>query len=275
MKNLLAFIGILFSCSLLAQVSQRLPNKQLAYYGAEFFTGKVSKAALSQIINGNHMSEQGKPDIIGSNCGKGSCYQHTSVGYDGARKNLFEKIYVLNDSQGRFIKDVYCGKLFHFRDADEAGNMHSQVNIEHTWPQSKFNTRYEKGVQKSDMHHLFLTDSVANSQRGNFEFGDLTNVPNELNVQNCSISALGRIQGGEVFMPPTAHRGNVARALFYFATHYEMTISQTQEATLRKWHIADPVDADEVARHEMIANIQKSRNPFVDYPELVNKISDF
>lgn len=272
--RILFSLSLLLSASLYAQVGQRLPNKQIAYYGADFYAGNITKASLAVILNGSHMSSQGKLDTIGSTCNT-TCYKHTSVGYDGARQHLFGQIYGMRDSQGSYVNDVYCGKKFYFKGLGEVGGMHAQVNIEHTWPQSKFSSRYEKGVQKSDMHHLFLTDSKANSERGNFEFGNLDGVANELRVENCEISKLGHIQGGEVFMPPVAHRGNVARALFYFATRYEMVISKTQETTLRQWHAADPVDTNELARHEIIATVQKSRNPFVDYPELVNKISDF
>ncbi len=274
MRILFSLLLLTLSLSGFAQVGQRLPNKQLAYYGAEFYTGNITKASLAMIINGLHMSKNGKHDTIGSSCNS-DCYKHTSVGYDGARQNLFGRIYLQQDGQGNYVKDVYCGKNFYFKQLSDVGNMHTLVNIEHTWPQSKFSSKYEKGIQKSDMHHLFLTDSKANSERGNFEFGNLDGVANELRVENCEISKLGHIQGGDVFQPPVAHRGNVARALFYFATHYEMSISKTQEDTLRKWHEADPVDAAEAGRHEMIATIQTSRNPFVDYPELVKRISDF
>jgi endonuclease I len=37
----------------------------------------------------------------------------------------------------------------------------------------------------------------------------------------------------------------------------------------------DPVDAEEIARHEVIAKYQKVRNPFVDFPQLVEKVADF
>jgi endonuclease I len=47
------------------------------------------------------------------------------------------------------------------------------------------------------------------------------------------------------------------------------------EATLRTWHEEDPVDQDERTRNDNIDRAQHNRNPFVDLPELVNRISDF
>ncbi len=275
MKAALFLIISALSLNALASVDQRLANKQWTYYGQEFYQGPLTVETLSRILNGSHFSQDGKLDLIGGNCGAPNCYKQVSVGYDKARTILFGEIYKLKDAQGTYVKDVYCGKNFYFKNADATGSMHTEINIEHTWPQSKFSPRFEKNFQKSDMHHLYLTDSDANNQRGNHEFGDLTNQATQLNVQDCGISKLGTINGDLVFMPPVAHRGNVARSLFYFAVHYNMTISQTQEKTLRQWHKADPVDANEIARHELIAKHQKVRNPFVDYPELTDKISDF
>ncbi len=248
-----------------------------AYYGEDFYKGiqskRVSKDQLFGIMNANHEHRQGKLDQIG-NCHSG-CYRQESIGYTGARHVLFGEIQVERDSRGTYVTDVYCHKKFYFRSISEVGNMHTEVNIEHTWPQSKFNRRFDKGFQKSDMHHLYLTDSDANNKRGNHEFGKADGRVDELNVERCSSSKLFEDRGDMHFQPPTEHRGNVARSLFYFATRYDMVISEDQEEALREWHKADPVDEAERARHEIVVKHQKNRNPFVDHPELVDMISNF
>ena len=78
-----------------------------------------------------------------------------------------------------------------------------------------------------------------------------------------------------MFEPPTEHRGNVARSLFYFAVRYKLFIDPAEEMILKLWHKADPIDAAELARHETIAKYQKVRNTFLDFPELVDRISNF
>lgn len=273
MSKYLVLLALVLSQIAFAQVDQKI-GKQWAYYGQDFYNSKTfSKQQLYSILSAKYSSVKGKHDVIGS-C-TNNCYSQISVGYDGARKILFGEIQLLRDAQGSYVLDVYCGKKFHFRDITDVGNMHTEVNIEHTWPQSKFSNRFEKGVQKADMHHLYLTDSDANNKRGNHKFGDLTGVKDELNVENCENSQLGNAGRDVVFMPPAGHRGNVARSLFYFSVRYDLEISAQEEKALREWHARDPVDAAEILRHEQVSRHQNIRNPFVDHPEIVNAIENF
>jgi deoxyribonuclease-1 len=130
-------------------------------------------------------------------------------------------------------------------------------------------------MQKSDMHHLFLSDTNANSRRGNSPFGFVIKDRNEMDESGCKLSRFGFSGSNEVYTPPAAHRGNIARALFYFSMHYNLGIDNKQEATLRQWHKADPIDQNERVRHEKIVKHQKVRNPFIDHPEIIDRISDF
>ena len=276
MRSSVTLCLVLFSFTLFAQTNRKLPNGQLAYYGEAFFSAKINKDALYKILNENHIIVSGKHDVIGTECnGKSECYRHSSVGYDSARKIMFGELFVKKDDKGNYIKDVYCGKKFYFREVTDISSMGNEVNIEHTWPQSKFNGNFEKNMQKSDMHHLFPTDSSANNRRGNHSFGNVGSVLDELNVQNCSNSQLGEISGHFLFSPPIEHRGNVARSLFYFATRYKLLIGPAEEMILRIWDKADPIDEAELSRHELIAKYQKVRNPFLDFPELIAKVTDF
>lgn len=281
MKLIAAFFIALFSLTAIAQQDQKLPNGKWAYYGEEFYVTLASKkgfdrSLFNKIFNEMHESVKGKPDLISTQC-KTNCYRHTSVGYDKARKIMFGELDTLRDAQGKtYVLDVYCGKKFYFTNVEEVSSMHAQVNIEHTWPQSKFNGNYPKDMQKSDMHHLYLTDSQANSTRGNSPFGFVGSTEDRIGGEGCRNSRMGfMIDGGEVYTPPAPHRGNVARALFYFSMHYNLGIGKAEEMILRQWHKIDPIDENELKRHEAIAKHQKVRNPFVDHPELVERISDF
>lgn len=200
---------------------------------------------------------------------------HHAVGYDRAKSFLFGQLHLEKDAQGYFVTDLYCG--VHYTKGVGPGNLpdQNQLNTEHTWPQSKFVSGFPTVTQKSDLHHLFPTDSKANSTRGNFEFADVTE---NQNLKNCNESKSGPsvTQGGRTFFePPTAHKGNVARALFYFSVRYKVAISDAQEEFLRRWNHLDPVDDAEIARNNEIEKLQGNRNPFIDDATLADRISNF
>ena len=281
MKLFVGLVFVLLASSSFSQVDQKI-GKNWAYYGSQFYatlnSGKsFDRAIFHKIFNDNHIiMEKGQFDKIDQKCERGEiCYRHESVGYDRARKIMFGELDTLRDNSGTYVLDVYCGKKFYFRSLDHVSSMHTEVNIEHTWPQSKFNKNFPKDMQKSDMHHLYLTDSRANSMRGNSPFGLVGHGEDRMGGEGCGKSRFGVTMAGDVYTPPVPHRGNVARALFYFSMHYNLPISSSEERILREWHKNDPVDENEIRRHELIAKHQKVRNPFIEYPQIVDRISDF
>lgn len=199
-------------------------------------------------------------------------HRHKTLSYKQARKYLIGKLHLKRDFNGYYVRDVYCLKSV----TNGTGPMqipHQEIiNTEHTWPRSRFSRKFSKSLQKSDLHHLFPSDPVANSTRGNSLFGE---VRGQL-VSNCYYSYHGKdMNSRRRFEPPRGHKGNVARALFYFSIRYQIPISSTEELQLRQWHELDPVDSEELERNSGIERIQGNRNPFIDSPELVKRIGDF
>lgn len=179
---------------------------------------------------------------------------HVSVGYQRAQELVFSD----TDNRGGYVECVYTGRKLKTAGEPPATDM----NIEHTWPQSKG----AAGIAKCDLHHLFPADSKANGIRGNNPFG---------NVDNASWEQGGSKTDKNVFEIRKEQRGNSARGMFYFSIRYGMAIDPAQEATLRRWHSEDPVDALEQKRNDRVQNFQNNRNPFVDKPEYVEQIADF
>lgn len=246
------------------------------------------KMELNNIVKSMHQPQDGAPDTLVEQCNGTSCYQHHSLGYKGARTVMFGDIDLRQYKDGEFyVKDVYCHQEYTADDfSSNKGVGPSKIpdsnvlNCEHTWPQSRFTSSYSGSTQKSDLHHLFSTNSKANSVRGNNPFAEVKG--GQSPAPGCGSSKSGRAIStpngsghGTSFQPPASHRGNVARALFYFSTRYEMKIDPVQEFYFRKWHEDDPVDAEERARNEKIFAAQGNRNPFIDNPQLVELISDF
>lgn len=78
--------------------------------------------------------------------------------------------------------------------------------------------------------------------------------------------------GFQSFDPPDHAKGNVARAMIYMHRQHGLPLVGNLEM-YKRWHQLDPVDDDERARNEAIGLIQGNRNPFIDNPELVEKLS--
>jgi deoxyribonuclease I len=274
---MLGFIlALLSSLSVYAiNPNQTLPQGKLAYYGEDFNQAQTKnlKESLFNILNNSHLFRRNQPDVI-TNCqNQSNCYRHRPMDYSQARETIFGTLHIEEDEKGTFVEDVYCNRKVYFRDVRQISRMHDDINIEHTWPQSRFSSQFNKEMQKTDLHHLFPTDSFANNVRANHPFGESVSMSSARKL--CSQSQIQSSGSDTIFTPPRDHRGNVARAIFYFSIKYKLAIDSSEENTLRRWHREDPVDEDERVRHAKIAEIQRTRNPFIDYPELVGKIQDF
>jgi len=73
---------------------------------------------------------------------------------------------------------------------------------------------------------------------------------------------------------PEDHKGNAARAIFYFYTMYPQVGQITQVAsvnTLCAWHAADPPDTREIQRNNGTEQYQGNRNPYIDLPYVAEK----
>ncbi len=189
-----------------------------------------------------------------------SVKNHVSMGYSEARGKMFGDI----DNEAGFVNCVYTDLVLKTKSTPN----HTIMNTEHTWPKSKGAGSHPA---KSDLHHLFPTDSKANSRRSSYPFGQVIDVK-----WSQDGSFLGRDGSGRtVFSPPVNHHGDVARSMFYFSIRYRLAIPEFEESVLKSWHQNDPVSQKEIARNEGISKYQKNRNPFVDDPSLVARISDF
>lgn len=191
------------------------------------------------------------------------------LSYSDARRELFGKLHY-NDG---IVTDVYCEQNYNESHGVGQGRIPDAkfLNCEHTWPQSKFNG-FEAEAMKTDLHHLFPTESKSNSTRSNHPFGKVNSGPNV-----CGKSIVGKIVETNTigFEPPDRHKGNVARAMFYFSTRYNLPIDPIQEKYLRQWHKIDPVDVFELYRNNQIKLIQGNENPFIVNPNYVDSIKDF
>ena len=204
----------------------------------------------------------------------------TVLDYADARDLMYGEIYNVNDS----VSCVYTDHTLYLpSNVDPSSHLYMNasangINAEHTYPRSK-GAAEEYGNGFSDLHHLFPSRTGVNAARSNFPFLDIDdnqttewyfNTLIGMSIPNSNIDQYSeRING--VFEPREDHKGNVARAMFYFYSMYEDAcldadpdFFELQRETLCEWHNQDPVDQIEWERTYEIAQYQNNRpNPFV------------
>ncbi|RAL23869.1 hypothetical protein DL240_06890 [Lujinxingia litoralis] len=191
---------------------------------------------------------------------------HRAFYYSTARGYLFNDIEPREDGK---IECAYTAR----RVEPDGSNTPGGLNTEHVWPQSR---GADEEPARSDLHHLFPVDAGANSARSNHPYGT-TSCSGNACPWHESGSERGPATDGRdpVFEVRPSTRGNVARAMFYFALRYELPIESREEAVLRQWHCEDPPDDFERQRNDLIQMLQSNRNPFVDRPDFVDRFDDF
>ena len=163
----------------------------------------------------------------------------------------------------------------------------SGLNREHSLPKSWWGGSQNVPAY-TDLNHLYPSEMQANTAKSNYPLGVVTDGGSRF---NNSVVMVGRGQnsGGAayVFEPADEYKGDFARTYFYMVTCYQdfdwryqyMCMNGTYPSMqqwaidlLLKWHRGDPVSQKELDRNEQVYLIQANRNPFIDYPDLVEYI---
>ncbi len=192
----------------------------------------------------------------------------------------------------------------------KAGGGNSNYDREHCWPSSYgFPLDGAGNYPYSDCHVLFLADSGYNSSRSNKPYRYCDPACDERPIDGGATGAYPGLsnwtsgfQSDGTWETRLAKRGDVARAVLYMDVRYEGGLHSitgfgepdlilTDDAVaiaasnvganldqafmgirsvLLEWHAADPVDAGELLRNDVVASFQGNRNPFVDHPEWVD-----
>ena len=208
---------------------------------------------------------------------------NVTYGYQGqhsARNIMFSII----DNHDGLVEGIYTGQTIG-QPLDSTLAYKAGFNTEHTWPQSQFD-KLEPMV--SDLHHVFPAEITTNGLRSSFDFGWTKDVNSADSILGSSNSNAGKA----VFQVRPETRGDVARAHFYMVARYRFDtqlgvrfddddsekngcIRDDEELVLREWNAEDPVDERELDRNNRIEAYQGNRNPFVDQPDLAERITDF
>lgn len=190
------------------------------------------------------------------------------------------------------IWDMYSNSVRYF--PNKQGESGCSLNIEHCLPKSWWGWNKDLAssdpawIAYKDLYNLNPSDQRANSQKSNYAPGHVKKGDKFNNGSFKMDAAKSSGYGYICWEPAEEYRGDFARAYFYMATAYEyltwtaysqyisnasyLMFSDSIQKVLLDWHRADPVSDKEICRADRISDIQHNRNPFIDYPELVEYI---
>lgn len=147
------------------------------------------------------------------------------------------------------------------------------LNCEHIVPKTYFN-RHENGF--SDLHHLITADGSVNKFRNKDTFADLGQQGDDGRSRLPIYVPSGGWKRDGHFEPANG-KGLVARATLYFIVAHRNFIStevysSNQLKTLITWSKAEKPSDYEKHRNQTIYEVQGNRNPFIDFPDWVEKV---
>lgn len=208
--------------------------------------------------------------------------------YGSGNKKTWDGFYHTDrDTTNNIVLDMYSNETRYFNPANPTASV-LELDIEHMFPKSWWGGDVNEAY--CDLFHLVPADYSANRSKSNHAPG----IPSDTTFWNGSFATGSSSEYGlqKVFCPADEYKGDFARAYFYIATCYgdslqweqsgdaakAMTNTHWQEFQpwlrdlLLEWHKMDPVSNKEKQRAIEVNKIQGNRNPFIDYPQLVDYI---
>lgn len=266
---------------------------------------KISLAFMAVAISMNVCAEEmpegyynnidGKKDKTLKSAIRAAIRSHTAITYGSGIGNTWEVFYYSDrDPVTGLCMDMYCDD---WKVLSSPGAVASGCNIEHSFAKSWWGGSNNDAYK--DCYHLNPSNSTANSARSNYPLG----VPTKDIKSNTGSLKVGKATYNDqtfwVFEPKDEYKGDFARAYFYMATCYgdELTWRKNNKdvgsyyamrpsndaneylefmdweiEVLLKWHRQDPVSEKELNRMDAVSDFQHNRNPYIDYPDLVEYI---
>lgn len=168
-----------------------------------------------------------------------------------------------------WVTDPFTGSKLQIEALQDPQSFNRVMNVEHIWPRSK---GAHKSDAKGDLHHLIVMDSELNSRRGNLPYGNVVPGTEKWEGSGCKVGL--DADGREVFEPPQALRGRLARALLWAALRHGAELTPLDRNTYLQWHTSTPPTDAERAYTARVSVYQGNRNPFIDMPEAVRPLID-
>ena len=186
------------------------------------------------------------------------------------------------DERGYFI-DRYSAEKEWVKSTSQ-GAAGAGMNIEHSFPKSWWGG--EKVQAYKDLYNLMPCESKINSTKSNYPMGKVVS-----GDKGNGWTKVGNGDDNKMYWEPAdPWKGDFARGYMYMATAYQnynwngeralQILQQGAYPTLKEWAYklyiqwakADKPNALEIKRNNDVAKIQGNRNPYVDFPNLMEYV---
>lgn len=237
--------------------------------------------ASAQIPAGYYDSLKGKKGAELKNAVHEVIKKADVLGYGSGSGKTWEGFYTTDRMDDNSVVDRYSNDVRYF---GSKGAVPGGMNIEHSFPKSWWGGSNNQAYK--DLYNLMPCEQKINSSKSNYPMGKVTAVKTD---NGCTKVGTGA-NGYQLWEPADKWKGDFARGYMYMATTYQnLTWQGTQALQLLKqgayptlqewasklyleWARTDVVDRLEVERNEAVSRIQGNRNPFVDFPNLMEYI---
>ena len=270
-------------------VTQKMPIKLSGYiYTPPVFDADSSCMAIGPMPGFYYEDAQGQQgEALKSKLG---AIIHCGVRYkygSGNKKTWDGFFHTDRDTTTNLVLDMYSLETRYFNSTKPTASV-LELDIEHMFPKSWWGGDVNEAY--CDLFHLVPADYSANRSKSNHAPG----IPTDTTFWNGSFATGSGSEYGlqKVFCPADEYKGDFARAYFYIATCYGDSLQWTNSGDAGKamtnnhwqefqpwlrdllvsWHRMDPVSDKEKQRAIEVNKIQGNRNPYIDYPELVEYI---
>lgn len=248
---------------------------------AAFVAAMAAATAAAQIPAGYYDNLKGKSGAELKNAVHEIIKQADVLDYGSGTGHTWDGFYSTDRTDNNQVIDRYSNDVRYF---GSKGQAVSGMNIEHSFPKSWWGGSENQAYK--DLYNLMPSEQKINSSKSNYPMGEVTSATTD---NGCTKVGTGT-NGYKLWEPADKWKGDFARGYMYMATAYQnftwkgtqalQLLQQGDYPTLKpwayelyiRWARTDVPDEQEVERNEAVSRIQGNRNPFIDFPNLMEYI---
>ncbi len=117
---------------------------------------------------------------------------------------------------------------------------------------------------EADLHNMYPAWQTVITHRYDFRYGVING--EDWRFDDCDFEwKTGIVE------PRQIARGNIARAMLYMHSRYDIPVEKNALVLFKVWNRIDPPSKQEKVRNDIIERLQGKRNPYIDTPSIAEQ----